>query len=197
MIAFLNGVIDSIDEDYVYIDCAGVGYRVMMPSFDLAGVGEIGDTVKIYTYFNVKENEMSLYGFESAQGKELFEMLISVNGIGPKNAIAILSELTTDRLYTALATGDVKAISSAKGVGKKIAERAILELGSKIDNDKIVSPESISNANAEISYKSDIIMALESLGYNKTEANEAVRNANYTDGMTEEEFLKECLKTMI
>ena len=194
MIAFLSGKIDSIDENYIYIDTGGVGYRVMMPAFDIQSIGDIGDNVKVYTHFHVTENDMSLYGFESSKGRELFEMLISVNGIGPKNAIAILSELTVDETYTALATGNAKAICSAKGVGKKIAERAILELGSKIDSDHLINtPSSV----RDISYKSEIIMALEALGYSKSAANEAVSTANYTEDMTEEAFLKECLKTMI
>ena len=195
MIAFLIGRLDSIDENYAYIDCNGVGYRVMMPSFDMVRLGNVGENVRVYTHFHVKENEMSLYGFESKKGRGLFEMLISVNGIGPKNAIAILSELTVDEAYTALATGDSKAISSAKGVGKKIAERAILELGSKIELDNIVNPNT--DKEGDMPYKSDIIMALQSLGYSKSEANSAVREANYKDGMSEEDFLKECLKTMI
>ena len=194
MIAFLNGILDSIDDNYVYIDCNGLGYRVMMPSFDMAEMGNVGENVKVYTHFHVTENEMSLYGFNSVRSKNLFEMLISVNGIGPKNGIAILSELTADEVMNALVTGDAKALSSAKGVGKKIAERAILELGSKIDASELVG---VSASNNDISFDSEIVMALESLGYSRQEANAAIRSAEYKEGMTEEEFLKACLKAML
>ena len=194
MIAFLNGILDSIDDNYVYIDCNGLGYRVMMPSFDMAEIGNVGENVKVYTHFHVTENEMSLYGFNSVRSKNLFEMLISVNGIGPKNGIAILSELTADEVMNALVTGDAKALSSAKGVGKKIAERAILELGSKIDASELVG---VSASNNDISFDSEIVMALESLGYSRQEANAAIRSAEYKEGMTEEEFLKACLKAML
>ena len=194
MIAFINGILDSIDDNYVYIDCNGVGYRVMMPGFDVAEIGNVGENVKVYTHYHVTENEMSLYGFNSVKSKNLFEMLISVNGIGPKNGIAILSELTADEVMNALVTGDAKALSSAKGVGKKIAERAILELGNKIDASELIG---VSETNSDISFDSEIVMALESLGYSRQEANTAIRSAEYQEGMTEEEFLKACLKTMI
>lgn len=124
-------------------------------------------------------------------------MLISVSGIGPKGAISILSELTIDETYKALASGDVKAISSAKGIGKKTAERAIVDLSSKIDNDILSNITDIETMPSDISYKSEIIMALESLGYSKSEANEAIKSVNYEDGMSEEDFLKECLRAMI
>lgn len=194
MIAFINGILDSIDDNYVYIDCNGVGYRVMMPGFDVAEIGNVGENVKVYTHYHVTENEMSLYGFNSVKSKKLFEMLISVNGIGPKNGIAILSELTADEVMNALVTGDAKALSSAKGVGKKIAERAILELGNKIDASELIG---VSETNSDISFDSEIVMALESLGYSRQEANTAIRSSEYQEGMTEEEFLKACLKTMI
>ncbi len=189
MIAFLNGRLDSIDETYVYIDCGGVGYSVMMPSLDIAEIGNVGESIKVYTHFHVTENEMSLYGFNDKKSKELFEMLISVSGIGPKAGIAILSELTPDELMNALITGDVKAICAAKGVGKKIAERAILELASELVN--VNSPRKTG------AFDSDVIMALEALGYSKTESREALNNVDYVEGMTEEDLLKECLKVMI
>ena len=174
MIAFINGRLDSIDEEYVYIDCNGVGYAICMPASDIAEVGEIGDSVKVYTHMHVTENDMSLFGFNSLKGKELF---------------------TVDETYKALATGDSASISRAKGVGKKTAERAILELGSKIDNELLVDVQSV--AVNDISYKNEIVMALQSLGYSKSEANTAIQKVEYKDGMTEEEFLKECLKYMI
>lgn len=194
MIAFLNGRLDSIDENYVYIDCGGVGYRVMMPALDIQDIGNIGDHVKVFTHFHITENEMSLYGFNNKKSKELFEMLISVSGIGPKAGIAILSELTCDELMNALITGDVKAICAAKGVGKKIAERAILELGSKLDASEIIN---VNSPRIESAYDSDVIMALEALGYSKTEAREALNSVDYVEGMSEEDLLKECLKVMI
>ena len=194
MIAFLNGRLDSIDDSFVYIDCGGVGYKVMMPSLDISEIGNVGESIKVYTHFHVTENEMSLYGFISKKSKELFEMLISVNGIGPKAGIAILSELSADELMKALIAGDVKAICSAKGVGKKIAERAILELGNKIDASELININSPGKTGA---FDSDVIMALEALGYSKTESREALNNVDYVEGMTEEDLLKECLKVMI
>ena len=194
MIAFLNGRLDSIDESFVYIDCGGVGYGVMMPSLDIMEIGNVGESIKVYTHFHVTENEMSLYGFTSKKSKELFEMLISVSGIGPKAGIAILSELSADELMNALITGDVKAICAAKGVGKKIAERAILELGNKLDASELVN---VNSPRKESAFDSDVIMALEALGYSKTESREALNNVDYVEGMTEEDLLKECLKVMI
>lgn len=194
MIAFLNGRLDGIDESYVYIDCGGVGYKIMMPGNDISGIGNVGEIIKVYTHFHVTENEMSLYGFNSKKSKELFEMLISVNGIGPKAGIAILNELSPDELMNALITGDVKAITAAKGVGKKIAERAILELGNKLDASELVA---VNSPIKESAYDSEVIMALEALGYSKTEAREALNSVDYVEGMSEEDLLKECLKVMI
>ena len=166
----------------------------MMPSLDIMEIGNVGESIKVYTHFHVTENEMSLYGFTSKKSKELFEMLISVSGIGPKAGIAILSELSADELMNALITGDVKAICAAKGVGKKIAERAILELGNKLDASELVNVNSPRKTGA---FDSDVIMALEALGYSKTESREALNNVDYVEGMTEEDLLKECLKVMI
>lgn len=194
MIAFLNGRLDSIDDGYVYIDCGGVGYNVFMPSLDIAEIGNIGESIKVYTHFHVTENEMALYGFNSKKSKELFEMLISVNGIGPKAGIAIFSELSPEELMNALIVGDSKAISQAKGIGKKIAERAILELGSKIDASELVNVNTIRNESA---YDFEVIMALEALGYSKSEAKQALNSVDYVDGMSEEDLIKECLKVMI
>ena len=126
-------------------------------------------------------------------GSGLFELL-SVNGIGPKAGIAILSELSPDELMNALVTGNVKAICAAKGVGKKIAERAILELGSKLDVSELISSKS---PRIQSGYDTDVIMALEALGYSKTEAKEALNHVDYVEGMSEEDLLKECLKVMI
>ncbi|MCL2655115.1 MAG: Holliday junction branch migration protein RuvA [Coriobacteriia bacterium] len=132
MIAFLAGTIADKTTDAVVIDVSGVGYLVSVPTGTLAGLGAVGDDVLLYTYLHLRENEIALYGFAEPAERTAFLALISVSGIGPKVALAVLSALTPTLLANAVATEDVAMLSSVSGIGKKTAQRMILELKGKL-----------------------------------------------------------------
>mgnify|MGYP002512201537 FL=1 len=135
MIAYVNGIIDDITDENTVIDVGGVGYNVKISADTAARLPGIGEPVKLYTYTSVKEDSFQLFGFLSRNDLELFRKCITVNGIGPKGALAILSVLDADSLRFAIMSGDAKAISKAPGIGARTAERLILELKDKIRMD--------------------------------------------------------------
>lgn len=183
MIAYLNGTLESLESDNVVIDVNGIGYNVMISGSTADKMPGIGSTVKIYTYTCVREDAFNLFGFLSRDELNFFKMLISVSGIGPKGGLAILSVMTPDDLRFAILAGDAKAISRAPGIGKKTAERLVLELHDKISSDDIVSGKisddaAMGNA-AEVSgnCRDEAVAALVALGYGSSDALRAVRKA--------------------
>lgn len=132
MIAFLTGRVASRGDGFALIDVGGVGYRVTMSTASLAALPREGDDVTVNTYLHVREDEMSLFGFESLAEKALFELLITVSGVGPKLALAVLSSLTPDALAEAIAREDADLISTVPGVGRKTASRIILDLKDRL-----------------------------------------------------------------
>ena len=183
MIAYLNGTVESLESDNVVIDDNGIGYNVMISGSTADKMPGIGSTVKIYTYTCVREDAFNLFGFLSRDELNFFKMLISVSGIGPKGGLAILSVMTPDDLRFAILAGDAKAISRAPGIGKKTAERLVLELHDKISSDDIVSGKigdgSVMGNAAEASGNSrdEAVAALVALGYGSSDALRAVRKA--------------------
>ena len=172
MISYIKGVVDSVESDRVVIENNQIGYNILMPVTTLEKLG-IGEEVKIYTYFNVREDAMQLFGFFSKEELELFKKIISVSGVGPKGGLAIVSALPGEQLQMAIISGDAKAISKAQGIGAKTAQRIIIELKDKIDlEDMIHTPgnDDISN-----SVQSDAVDALVALGYSKGDAFSAVK----------------------
>jgi Holliday junction DNA helicase RuvA len=133
MIAFLTGRLAAKTTTHALIDVGGVGYKLAMPTPALASLPAEGDEVTVFTYLHVREDELSLYGFESDDARALFEQLITVSGVGPKVALAVLSALSPDALKRALASDDVALLSSVPGIGKKTAQRLIIELKDKLD----------------------------------------------------------------
>lgn len=194
MISYIKGVVDSVESDRVVIENNQIGYNILMPVTTLEKLG-IGEEVKIYTYFNVREDAMQLFGFFSKEELELFKKIISVSGVGPKGGLAIVSALTGEQLQMAIISGDAKAISKAQGIGTKTAQRIIIELKDKIDlEDMIHTPgnDDISN-----SVQSDAVDALVALGYSKGDAFSAVKKIEITENMDVEEVLKKALKNII
>lgn len=133
MIAFLTGQLAEKGPDHAVLDVGGVGYRVVMSSNSLAALPAVGDSVKVLTYMQVREDDVSLFGFENAREKALFARLITVSGVGPKVALAALSSFEPEALVSAIASEDVAVVSSIPGVGKKTAQRIILELRDKLE----------------------------------------------------------------
>ena len=192
MISHLKGVIDEKFGNSVVVDVNGVGYEIMVPVPDFEDI-KLGETRKFYTYHAVREQSEELYGFSSLAAKKLFEMLISVQGIGPKAGIAILSLAEAEDVRNAIANSDTAFISKASGVGKKSAERVIVDL-----SDKVGAPSKYGATNVKIGAKTtsmekdDALDALIALGFNLKEATEALESVD--PALPVEERVKLALK---
>lgn len=201
MIAFVKGSLVDVESDRVIIDVGGIGYNVFVSSYTMGRLPLEGNEVKLYTYLNVKEDLMQLYGFLSKDELRIFKLLIGVNGIGPKGGLGILSYLTPDDLRFAVMANDVKAISAAPGIGKKTAEKLILELKDKlgsIEPEEVPVSESITgNTPFSKEIQTDAVQALVALGYGSTEALRAVTNVMTEQEDSVEEILKKALKFLI
>lgn len=196
MFAYIKGKIEYINEDGFVIENNGIGYSILSSSNVTAKLS-LYETATIHTYLHVREDGIGLFGFLTQDEISVFKMLISVSGIGPKGALAIMSVLTVDELRIAVLSEDHKAIAKANGVGPKTAQRVVIELKDKFKLDDVLSdlsepgdlPDTVSN---------DIItetaMALTSLGYSNVEALRAIKKVKDSDKMTVEELLKASLK---
>jgi Holliday junction DNA helicase RuvA len=173
MIAFLTGRLVRKAANHALLDVNGVGYRLAMSTGSLAALPSEGDDVTVWTYLHVREDELSLFGFESEAEKQAFELLITVNGVGPKVALAALSSLSPDSLAAAVSADDVALISSVPGIGKKTAQRIILDL-----KDKLVVPELGASAGgtaatgASLAEATDALLAM---GFSAAEAAQALK----------------------
>jgi Holliday junction DNA helicase RuvA len=197
MFAYIKGVVEEIAQDSIVLDHDGIGYFIYVPSTVLSQLPGKGVEVKIHTYFQVKEDGFSLFGFLSKEELELFKLLISVNGIGPKAGISILSVLSAEDLRFAIASEDDKAIAQAPGVGKKTAQRVIIDLKDKIDFvGAVESKLDAGEKNAISGARNDAILALSSLGYSQTESYKAVAEIENADEMDVESIIKEALKKL-
>ena len=194
----ITGKIVYIDTQSVAIETGGVEFRCSTTLTTLKRIGEKGSTATLYTYLNVREDALDLFGFADEQELECFKLLIGVSGVGPKAALAILSELTPDKLALCLATGDSKAITRAPGVGPKLAQRVVLELKDKLAKGlelSAVTPEieAAGIAAAEGS-AAEAVSALTMLGYSQSEAAAAV--ANLDASLSVEDMIRQALKTL-
>ena len=202
MISYIKGPLTEIRGDMIVIEAGPVGLEVRVPLSLLDELPKVGEEVKIYTYFQVREDSMSLHGFLSRQDREMFQQLLGVNGVGPKGALGILSALRPDDLRLAILSGDAKAISRAPGIGVKTAQRVILDLKDKVSADDILSSVAEDGeSSGDISWQGsggdavkEAIQALVALGYTNAEAARAVRRTEVTDTMTAEEILKASLR---
>lgn len=200
MIAFIKGKVADITEEAIILENNGIGYRIFTSSMAQAQVSS-GNEVKLYTYLNVREDAMQLYGFLTKDDLKVFKLLITVSGIGPKAGLSILSVMSGNDLRYAVMSGDSKAISKAPGVGAKTAQKVILELKDKLKLEDILD----ASENMEISVSSegqaDIMkeaaLALAALGYSQTEAMKAVRKCEIAEKTTVEDLLKLALKKMV
>ena len=200
MISYIRGTLAEKNEDSAVVEAHGVGYQIFVPVPVLSELPPLGESVKIYTYFSVREDGMSLFGFLSRQDLAMFKQLIGINGIGPKSARGILSALRPDVLRMAVASGDAKTISRAPGVGPKTAQRIILDLKDKIRPEDVLAggleeslavPEEISGVGQA---GKEAVEALTALGYSAAEAAGAVKKVKITEEMTAEDVLKGALR---
>lgn len=203
MIAYVYGIIEDITEDNVVLDVGGIGYNIRI-SADMAGrLPGLGEPVKLYTYTSVREDAFWLYGFLSRNDLAMFKQCITVSGIGPKGAQAILSVMDADSLRFAIMSGDTKAISKAPGIGARTAQRLILELKDKITIDDTLINKEIAvtaagngiNA-ADNPEKQEAVAALVALGYGQAESLKAINSIEGIENMDSGAILKAALKKM-
>ena len=203
-ITYIRGILEEMEEDKVIVDVGGVGYGIYMAGTAMGRLPALGKEVKIHTYLHVKEDLMQLYGFLTRDELRVFKLLIGVSGIGPKGGLGILSALGPDDLRFAVASNDVKAIQAAPGIGKKTAEKLILELKDKLKlEDALENTVNAGQNTLDTSVgttnemMSEAVQALVALGYGNTEALKAVRQVEITEGMDVEEVLRQSLKYML
>ena len=202
MYAYIKGELAEINIDHIVIETGGIGYQIFIPGQTFEYLPAIGEELKVYTYLYLREDAMILYGFLTKDDLELFKLLISVSGIGPKGGLAILSTLDADDLRFAVLSGDAKAIAKAPGVGGKTAQRVILELKDKMSLEdafekKTQHVQAEANAPAADSVKNDAVLALTALGYSSTESLKAVSRVEITETMDVEDVLKAALKHIL
>ncbi len=201
MIAFVQGQIDDITDGNVVIDTGGIGYNVKISTETAALLPGVGEMVKLYTYTCVREDMFSLYGFLTRDDLAVFKKLITVNGIGPKGGLAILSVMSADDLRFAVLSGDPAAIAKAPGIGKKTAERVILDLRDKISIEDTLIQKEIGQAQKGQAVSgshagNEAVEALTALGYSASDALRAVKKVQTDPDMDVETILKLALKNM-
>lgn len=201
MIAYVKGIIEDITEDNVVVDMNGFGINVRISADTASRLPGIGEEAKLYTYTCVREDVFLLYGFLSRNDLEIFKKCITVNGIGPKGALAILSVMDADTLRFAILSGDTKAISKAPGIGARTAERLILELKDKlkIDDtmiDREIAQTALNTSVADNAQISEAVEALVSLGYGRTESIKAIKAIDNIETLDSGAILKAALKKM-
>ena len=197
MFYYLMGTVAHVEEGLAVIDCGGVGYRCYTTTTTLSRIKK-GETAKLFTYCNIKEDAFDIYGFYTNEELKSFQMLLGVTGVGPKVALAMLSFTTPDRLSLAIMTGDEKALTQAPGVGKKMAQRIILELKDKLGS-LMAEADSGFEAVAAVNTggkASEAAAALVALGYSASEAGAALKGID-VDALPVEEIIRAALKKMM
>ncbi len=194
MIAYIRGLVEEIGENYVIIDNNGIGYYISMPVSEIESLKKLKGVVKINTYHHVREDSIDLFGFIGKESLNMFEMLLNVSGVGPKAALSILSALSPQNITLAIITGDEKNLCKAQGVGKKLAQRIILELKDKFKNYDFMPNDE--GEDTKYSDSMEILGALMSLGYTRQEAINAIKRVN-TEGKSIEEIVKLALKVLM
>lgn len=203
MISFIKGYVAETTENSVILETDSIGYEIFMTGTAIEKTSRMQDKIKIYTYFHVREDTMQLYGFLSRDDLEMFRLLLNVNGIGPKAAMGVLAAITADELRFAVLSDDVKTISRAPGIGKKTAQKLILELKDKLKLEDAFEKkldhqeENLSLADTSLrDSRQEAVEALTALGYSSTNALRAVRQVSEETGEDVEAILKAALKQL-
>ncbi|MFA5840176.1 MAG: Holliday junction branch migration protein RuvA [Candidatus Margulisiibacteriota bacterium] len=198
MISHLNGTLEHVDKNHVVIDVGGVGYKVFLPTAVLSRLPKIGDKIKLYTYQVVREDDLSLYGFITKEERSLFSLLLTVNGIGPKVSLSILSAFPLDRIVAAITQGNVDMISSIPGIGNKTAQKLVIELKEKVAKAYAIKPsDMIGGLPGNATVVSDAISALISLGYSPKEARDSILKISEDNLTSVEEIVKQALRQLL
>ena len=193
MYYYLKGTLAAKGENYIVVDVSGVGYMVYTSLNGIEKSGPIGNQITVYTYLNVREDAMDLYGFVTEEEKKMFMLLISVSGVGPKAGLAILSVAPPAKIATAIITGDTKTITKAAGVGPKVAQRVILELKDKMDSSSLgIETEDLSDSDEIITdNRAEAMSALVVLGYSANDARNVLSKLD--SSLSTEDLIKQAL----
>ena len=202
MLYYLIGIVSEIGQSSIILEVGGIGFQVNTSLQTISDV-KTGSQVKLYISESIGENNYDLYGFSEQREKRFFELLVSISGVGPKAAISVLSVMNTDELVHAVMTDDIKALTAAPGIGKKIAQRILLELRDKLGaelpnlassiSDSVKQPGKLPSENQAIF---DAMAGLSVLGYSSAEVSAIIRRSDWT-GMTAEQIIREVLKNMV
>ena len=202
MLYYLIGTVSEIGQNSIILEVGGIGFQVNTSLQTISDV-KAGSQVKLYISESIGENNYDLYGFSEQREKRFFELLVSISGVGPKAAISVLSVMNTDELVHAVMTDDIKALTAAPGIGKKIAQRILLELRDKLGaelpnlassiSDSVKQPGKLPSENQAIF---DAMAGLSVLGYSSAEVSAIIRRSDWT-GMTAEQIIREVLKNMV
>lgn len=198
MIAYVKGTLEDITEDSIIVDNQGMGYEIKVTGRLLSALPTRGSTIKIHTYLYVREDALGLFGFGSREELKTFQLLIGITGIGPKAALAILSTLSVEELRFAVLSQDIKTLSKAPGIGKKSAERLIIELKDKMKlEDALCFEEEPLETSGQADGRQEATLALISLGYSNSEALRAIQAVDGYETMDTETLLKQALKKLM
>ncbi|WP_346935077.1 Holliday junction branch migration protein RuvA [Clostridium sp.] len=196
MYEYIKGIFKSIEKEYIVIECGNIGYKIFTSGSTISNIPSIDQQVKIYTHQIVREDFIGLYGFLTREEISMFNLLISINGVGPKAALSLMSIANVSTLKYAIITDDDKLITKAPGIGKKTAQRIILELKDKINvGDAIPEGATINHIDIDNEKLSEAVGALIALGYSDKEAEKAVEKADKSKNV--EDIIKECLKILM
>lgn len=196
MFAYIKGSLEQKSNNYVVIDVGGIGYKIFMATKAIEALGEIGEIVKVHTHYYVREDNISLYGFNTNEELRMFELLLQVSGIGAKSAIAMLSEISPSSFALAVISDDISQLVKIPGIGKKTAARIVLELKDKLKTEEaIAKTEEVKISITNEEETSEAIAALQVLGYTKREIEKALENVD-TKKLQLEEIIKQGLKNL-
>lgn len=193
MYLYIKGSLEVKTKGYIVVECNGIGYKIFMSDKSLNEIGNVGDKVKVYTHYHVREDEISLYGFKTDEELRMFELLLSVSGIGARSAITMLSNIEPSEFAFAVISDDVDRMTKIPGIGKKTAQRIILELKDKLKSEEIErNKEEIEKEIKEVEGLNEAISALQVLGYSRREIDLAFEKADLS-GLSTEDIIKKGL----
>lgn len=201
MIRYIKGILTEADDQGIVVENQGIGYYIFIPGSMFAGSLPMGEEIRVYTYFHVKEDAMQLYGFLTRDDLQIFRLLLGVSGVGPKAGLGILSALSADELRFAVLSDDAAAIAKAPGIGKKTAQKLILELKDKLRIEDVLEHAAhgssaegeVPDASSDSSMQAEAVQALVALGYGSAESMRAVKKTS-AECASVEDILKEALK---
>lgn len=199
MYSYIKGSLEEKMSNYIVVENSGIGYKIFMSKSAIGRTGELGEQVKIFTHYHVREDDISLYGFLTNEELKMFELLLSVSGVGAKSAISMLSNISPSEFAVSIVNNDITKLTKVPGIGKKSAQRIVLELKDKLKAEQELMKGEVSNDNSEeFDVSGDVeeaISALQILGYNRKEVQKALTQFDYKS-MSIEDIIRTGLKNL-